>query len=282
MPPREPGRRVRGGSHRATPPAPRPGRTTRVVRGVGILAVAGLATGFGPVVPELLDRGPSTVARDTDAPSAAPSGEPAPDAPADALPGRDAPSPSTTPAEEPEAEPAPRPRRVPATGSGVFRVALAAEAPADADLTYTVEVEEGVPFSPRATARTVDRVLGDPRGWRTTAGLELRRTGEASDFRVLVATPATTDLLCAPLATNGEVSCRNGDLVVLNAKRWALGVPDYRGHLRQYRTYLVNHEVGHRLGYGHVECSAPGSPAPVMQQQTYGLDGCTRNAWPTT
>ncbi|MEP7333809.1 MAG: DUF3152 domain-containing protein, partial [Terracoccus sp.] len=49
-----------------------------------------------------------------------------------------------------------------------------------------------------------------------------------------------------------------------------------------YRIYLVNHEVGHGIGHGHLQCAGKGTPAPVMMQQTYGLDGCTAWPWPAT
>jgi Protein of unknown function (DUF3152) len=48
--------------------------------------------------------------------------------------------------------------------------------------------------------------------------------------------------------------------------------------LPTYRQYVVNHEVGHRLG--HMLCPGTRQPAPVMQQQTLGMHGCTVNPWP--
>lgn len=148
-------------------------------------------------------------------------------------------------------------------------------------MSYTVEIERGLPFPPVSTARRVDATLADPRGWADVEDVSFRRVEASPDQRVLLASPDTTDRLCAPLQTRGQVSCRVGDLVVLNARRWAFGTEDYRGDLLGYRRYVVNHEIGHALGRDHVFCPAPGEPAPVMAQQTYGLQGCRANAWPS-
>ena len=96
----------------------------------------------------------------------------------------------------------------------------------------------------------------------------------------MLASPATTDTLCAPLHTRGEVSCRNGDVVAINAKRWTNGAEAYGGDLDSYRIYVINHEVGHALGRPHEACPGPGDLAPIMLQQTLGLDGCRANPWP--
>ena len=80
---------------------------------------------------------------------------------------------------------------------------------------------------------------------------------------MVLATPQTADRLCAPLLTRGRLSCRVGENVVLNGWRWANGAAGYRS-IDRYRAYLVNHEVGHALGYPHVSCPGTGAVAPVI------------------
>ena len=67
---------------------------------------------------------------------------------------------------------------------------------------------------------------------------------------------------------------------MLNAWRWQNGAETYGEDLEGYRQYLVNHETGHALGYGHLGCPEAGAPAPVMVQQTKTLLGCAPNPWP--
>lgn len=148
--------------------------------------------------------------------------------------------------------------------------------------TYTVEVEAGVPVDPAELAAVVETALSDPRGWTATGRVALQRVGPDATprFRVRLATPATTDARCAPLETNGEVSCRNGEDVMINLRRWLEGAGPSGLSLADYRTYVVNHEVGHALGHDHVDCPGAGQVAPIMLQQTLGLGGCTPNPWP--
>lgn len=192
-------------------------------------------------------------------------------------------SPSPAPSARPASAPTPAPTPVVAQGDGVLRTVPggAAVSGAGRDMSYRVEVEDGLGVDGPSFAREVDRILADPRSWGGSGRWALRRVagGEAA-FRVVLASPATTDRLCAPLRTRGRYSCRNGEFVVLNAARWLTGAESYAGLLPRYREYLVNHEVGHALGQGHAPCPGPGKPAPVMLQQSESLDGCTRNPWP--
>ncbi len=144
-----------------------------------------------------------------------------------------------------------------------------------------VEVEEGLPVDSRAVADFVLDTLNDPRSWGSGGAMTFARTaGRDADIRVVLASPVTSAQLCAPLITRGTLSCGVGNHAILTYYRWVFGTPDYGTDLLGYRRYLVNHEVGHVLGHGHELCPGRGRPAPVMMQQTKGLNGCAKNSWP--
>ncbi|MFV0252380.1 MAG: DUF3152 domain-containing protein [Beutenbergiaceae bacterium] len=176
---------------------------------------------------------------------------------------------------------------VPPTGSGVLRIATGASpAPAgDAPLTtIRVEVETGLDVDDAQLATFVINSLNDPRGWSERGLARFEWTDGEADLRVVLATPGTTDALCAPLETNGLWSCGRDGQAILNAERWFFGAEaflDGGGDLTGYRQYLVNHEVGHLLGRSHDSCPGPGQPSPVMVQQSISLEGCQPNSWPS-
>lgn len=178
---------------------------------------------------------------------------------------------------------------VPYDGGGQLRT-VPGEVPAPDDdaapvATVRVEVEVGLGVDGAEFARQVMATLNDPRGWGHDGSVSFARTAGDADIDVTLASPATTDRLCAPVDTGGTVSCGRVGFAVLNAVRWAQGADPFLaagGTVEEYRYYLVNHEVGHVLGQPHVRCPAPGATAPVMLQQTLGLGGCLPNGWPAS
>ncbi|CAA9273851.1 MAG: putative membrane protein [uncultured Blastococcus sp.] len=151
---------------------------------------------------------------------------------------------------------------------------------------FIVEVEDGIAVDGALFAQAVETTLGDPRSWGGGGRMSFQRVGAADaaaglfDFRVSLVSPGTMETYCPGVGTGGYTSCRYGDRAVVNLARWVTAVPHYDGDIETYRHYVVNHEVGHALGNGHVDCPGPGQLAPVMLQQTLRLDGCVKNAWP--
>ncbi len=151
---------------------------------------------------------------------------------------------------------------------------------------FVVEVEDGIGVDGAAFASAVETTLSDPRSWGGRGETSFQRVGAADaaaaqyEFKVTLVSPGSMESYCPGVGTGGYTSCRYGERAVINLARWATAVPHYDGDIGTYRHYVVNHEVGHVLGKGHVDCPGAGQVAPVMLQQTLGLDGCVKNAWP--
>jgi hypothetical protein len=155
-----------------------------------------------------------------------------------------------------------------------------AAAGAEAARPFVVQVEGGLRVDRRAFARRVESILSDRRGWRRHGYTFRRVSAESIVLRVVLASPVLTNRLCYPLLTNGIFSCYQAGRAVLNFLRWRTGAATYGRDLRRYRVYMVNHEVGHALGYGHVWCPRAGERAPIMMQQTKNVSPCVAWPWP--
>ncbi|MGX1910756.1 DUF3152 domain-containing protein [Streptomyces phaeochromogenes] len=175
---------------------------------------------------------------------------------------------------------------IPASGPGTFATAGGGSGTVGKGsrvLSYKVVVEDGLTQSAADVAEQVEGILADPRGWTADGRSGFRRVSSGTaDFVVRLATPGTVDAICGRygLNTRGEVNCNVGKDVVVNLKRWLLATPVYAADVDAYRALIINHEVGHFLGHGHVTCPGAGKPAPAMMQQIKGMLGCKPNVWP--
>ena len=155
--------------------------------------------------------------------------------------------------------------------------------------TYRVDVEKDLGLDGELFAQAVQKTLNDDRSWAHDGGRTFERISSGKpDFVITLASPGTTAFWCAKSGldtTEDNVSCDSAatDRVMINAYRWAQGAETYGDKMYAYRQMLINHEIGHRLGFGHVTCSVDGALAPVMQQQTKFLDhdgiSCRPNPW---
>ena len=139
-------------------------------------------------------------------------------------------------------------------------------------------------------ANTVFSTLNDPRGW-PRAGVIFQENEGADPNTDPNACSMTLTLAAADQITSfstecsDEYSCRVGNDVIINIDRWNNATEGWRnagGTVERYRTMVINHEVGHRLGHldNELTCPAVNQPAPLMQQQSMDLLGCVPNEWP--
>ena len=145
----------------------------------------------------------------------------------------------------------------------------------------SIKVESGLNLELNCLSNMIIGILNDSRGWSTIEDRVFQIVdSENADFNIVFAKPETVDELCYPLQTNGIYSCRNEKNVVINMFRWLSGAKDFGTDLSTYRIYLINHEVGHFLGWGHSDCPSDNALAPVMMQQSKSTNGCIPNGWP--
>ncbi|NLE82485.1 MAG: DUF3152 domain-containing protein [Rhodococcus sp.] len=167
------------------------------------------------------------------------------------------------------------------TGAGTWRIVPGTSEKVgqgtEREFTYSVEVEDGVDTAgfggDESFGRMVQQTLSNPKSWTNDPRFSFRRIDQGEpDFRVSLTSQMSIREACG-YDIELEVSCYNPaiDRVLINEPRWIRGAIAFQGDIGSYRQYLINHEVGHAIGYReHQPCEADGGLAPVMMQQTFG------------
>lgn len=147
-------------------------------------------------------------------------------------------------------------------------------------VTYDVTTKGAVYASLSEFKLLANQTLNDGRGWSrmNVAFVEVASGGQ---FTLVLAEASQVPTYSS--GCSADYSCRAGRYVIINQDRWMGATSSWNsagGTLRDYRHMVVNHETGHWLGHGHQSCGGAGQLAPVMQQQSISLQGCSFNAWP--
>lgn len=152
--------------------------------------------------------------------------------------------------------------------------------------TYVVEVENGVDTAgyggDDAFATMIDATLTNPKSWIADPAFRFEHIAdpEQADLRIQLTSVGTTHELCGhDIAMETSCFYNDGGRVVLNESRWVRGATPFNGDIGGYRQYLINHEVGHGIGYAaHEACTEDGQLAPIMMQQTLSLSNAELHA----
>lgn len=169
-------------------------------------------------------------------------------------------------------------------GEGTYRVignpGMTAGEGTERVIRYVIEVENGVSTASMggddALAAMVDATLAHPMGWTADPRYRFEHVapGQDPNMRFQLTSAGTTHEVCGnELAMETSCFYSDGNRVILNESRWVRGAAPFEGDLGSYRQYLINHEVGHGLGYAaHEPCGGDGELAPIMMQQTLSLN----------
>ncbi len=152
------------------------------------------------------------------------------------------------------------------------------------NITYDISSRGEIKGDLDEFAQIVADTFEDARGWKR-AGAKFTRVGSGGRLRMILA--SGIEVRAAAAYDGGcsvTLSCTVKPLVLINDDRWMTGSNSYNElgvSLLSYRQMVINHEVGHYLGHGHIEkCETSLGPAPIMLQQSTGLRGCSPNSWP--
>ena len=162
---------------------------------------------------------------------------------------------------------------------------------------YTCSVSSQLSYPLKRFEQLVDRILQDAKGWRRwgfsfvphrqSERAKLRKTYKGQYLNIQLEENAVISQWGSDFDGMSVANCGTNQ-VSINVDQWIGGAkpnpsdPVSGMRRRDYRIYVILHEVGHILSRCHHEdhksCTA--GPAPVMLQQTNGVGKCTPNPWP--
>ena len=148
---------------------------------------------------------------------------------------------------------------------------------------------------PEDQRRRMRSYLNDPRGWNALGYelVEVTDAGRRCDVVVYLLEAEEMNqkyghisrLRGMSITDRGQKPVR----IDIHASNWFVPPAAFvenssleSSRLVQYQAYVMNHEMGHALGYEH-SSSVSGGPCAVMYQQTRGTGSgvCEANAWPS-
>ena len=154
-------------------------------------------------------------------------------------------------------------------------------APVVTEVTYSVATRGTVTADLAEFKSVAAATYNSPLGW-SRLGVKFTEVASGGRFTLWLSEASQMTTFSAA-GCDTTYSCAVGSNVIINQDRWVNGADPFisaGGSLADYRSMVLNHELGHWLGHGHRLCSGAGQPAPLMQQQSMGMQGCALNAWP--
>lgn len=153
----------------------------------------------------------------------------------------------------------------------------------------STKVDDDVRYSNHSLKSKVLKVLKDKDGWESIDKIvfkyvdwnTLASIDSKNKIPIRLSNNKTIVKMCG-FKEIEKLSCCNMQTkeVWLNFYRWKNGAKPSKLSLDKYRSYMINHEVGHALGRLHAKCECEGCSAPIMMQHTISIGKCKPNFKP--
>jgi len=140
-------------------------------------------------------------------------------------------------------------------------------------LRYKISIESDIKRSLKNFKKDIHNILSNPKSWK----VNFVQNDTNFDLEITLASAKNIKTYCG----FSGLSCADptNNKVWINNSRWTNGAKPSKLSLKNYRIYLINHEVGHLLGFGHA-VPKKNRRVPVMNQHTLGLKGGNPWMWP--
>ncbi|HEY2004383.1 MAG TPA: DUF3152 domain-containing protein [Candidatus Saccharimonadia bacterium] len=141
--------------------------------------------------------------------------------------------------------------------------------------TYRYCLGDGVAAS---FVTKIGAVLSDPTGWALKGRVKLVGSESSCNFNFNIV-PAI-DMANLDPGCKGQTTCLVGDQITVRSESWTKVPVKWVGTLDSYRKELVNHEVGHWLGFQHAACTGGtivSGDVPILAAPDVAVNGCSPN-----
>ena len=153
--------------------------------------------------------------------------------------------------------------------SAVTPVAVISSTPA----TYRYCIAASDNDNRTALSATAQTALADPAGWALGGQVVFIR--QDADCHLHIRIGDADYLKSLSVMCDQQTTCRVGNEIGLLAAAWQQPSDTWKSGIAAYRTELINHEIGHVLGFDHPGC-LPDSIKPTLTTQSITLgSGCS-------
>jgi hypothetical protein len=139
--------------------------------------------------------------------------------------------------------------------------------------SYSYCIEASSEQEAAAVGARAEAVFGDGAGWGMGGRLSWLRV--SAGCNVTVKLVKANDMSRVDENCKGQSTCQVGNTIALSVSAWGTAPATWQGGLDGYRGEMINHEIGHWLGFEHSSCKATPGTEPILQSPTVVIGGCS-------